>query len=133
LCLFVLNQISLNHVSVFGYSANSYTARILAKKQRSEFDFSIFGGLTEVSIVLQYIFRPGSYQSFIHLALIVCKQSEYDQWCLTNKNIFVLVDASELDHCKSDLRLASGGNPLLLNLFCREFEKTVRIDIVAVL
>jgi hypothetical protein len=43
----LLDQISLDHVSVMGYSANNYTARVLAVKQRSEFDFLVLGGLTE--------------------------------------------------------------------------------------
>lgn len=41
-------QITSSHVSVLGYSANNFTARILAQKQRREFDFFMYGGLTEV-------------------------------------------------------------------------------------
>jgi hypothetical protein len=54
------------------------------------------------------------------------EQSEYDQWCLTNKTVFESVDASERDRCKSELCLATGGNPLLLDSFRDEFESTVR-------
>jgi hypothetical protein len=44
----LMDQISSSHVSVLGYSANNYTARILATKQRNEFDLFIYGGFTEV-------------------------------------------------------------------------------------
>jgi hypothetical protein len=122
----VLNQISSIHVSVFGYSANNYTARVLSVQQRPEFDFSIFGGLTEVLIALQFFRMKRPKVNISSCSLFVREQSEYDQWCLTNKKVFESVDASELDQCKSQLRLASGGNPLLLNSFCRRFESMVR-------
>jgi len=44
----LMDQISSSHVSVRGYSANNYTARILATKQCNEFDLFIYGGFTEV-------------------------------------------------------------------------------------
>jgi hypothetical protein len=56
-----------------------------------------------------------------------CKQSEYKYWCLRNVHIFASLDASKVEQCKADLQFASGGNPLLLNSFCREFEIMVRI------
>jgi hypothetical protein len=59
--------------------------------------------------------------------LVLRHQAEYDQWCRTNERVFMTVDDSERDRCKANLLFASGGNPLLLDSFCSEFEYSVRI------
>jgi hypothetical protein len=54
-------------------------------------------------------------------------QTEFGMWCKKNAAVFqsVAADASELIQCKSTLFLASGGNPLLLEYFRRDFESSV--------
>jgi hypothetical protein len=119
-------QISHEHISVLGYSANNYTALVLMETQRYEFDFCIFGGLTEVLFAYLH-FPPFALimNSMSFHVLVFRQQAEFEQWCRTNERVFATVDASELDHCKADLRVASGGNPLMLDSFCDEFQYSV--------
>jgi hypothetical protein len=58
---------------------------------------------------------------------LVVEQAEYDMWCNRNAHVFKSVesDVSELSRCKSLLRVASGGNPLLLESFRAKFQSTV--------
>jgi hypothetical protein len=61
-------------------------------------------------------------------SVLVVEQAEYEMWCNRHMRLFESFksDVSELNRRKSDLRLASGGNPLLLDSFRQFFEKMVR-------
>jgi hypothetical protein len=54
---------------------------------------------------------------------VLSKQAEYGVWCQRHAHVFqsVASDAAELSRCQSDLRVATGGNPLMLNSFYRNF------------
>ncbi len=62
-CMFIFDQISYGHVSVMGYPSTNDTALVLADTRRSEFDFFVYGGLTEVfgcfsvATITNYILR----------------------------------------------------------------------------
>jgi hypothetical protein len=53
---FLYTQVSSNHVSVFGFSANNHTACFMLNTQRAELDLFVYGGLTEVCLVICFKF-----------------------------------------------------------------------------
>ena len=88
------------------------------------FSFSVVTRRCEVLVIadIYIIVVHGSWCRFFTVCVCVRHpQREFAFWCQTYSFVFDTVAESERDARKAELRLASGGNPLMLRSFLDEF------------